>query len=76
MDPRYPFPLKTAFRDICNKTNLLSASVGIATDSNASTGNATHKGFFRATATDADGSGLLQEVEVFFLELETFNAAL
>lgn len=48
---------------------------GKGTDSNVSTGNATHKGFFRATATDTDGSGLFKKVEVFFLELETFNAA-
>lgn len=72
MDPKYPFPLKTALRDICNKTKLFRA-LGITTDACFSTENVTYKGFLRATATDADGSRLLKKVKVFFLELETFN---
>lgn len=49
--------------------------MGLTTDAFLSTGNVTYKGFLRATATDTDGSGFLEKVEVFFLELETFNTA-
>lgn len=38
-------------------------------------GRRTYKRLLRAAATDADGAGLLQEVEVFLLELETFHTA-
>lgn len=35
----------------------------------------TYEGLLGAAAADADGAGLLQQVEVFLLELETFHAA-
>ncbi|TNN85415.1 hypothetical protein EYF80_004437 [Liparis tanakae] len=38
-------------------------------------GGSTYKGLLRAAAADANGAGLLQQIEVFFLELETFHAA-
>lgn len=34
-----------------------------------------YKGLLRAAAADANGARLLQQVEVFFLELETFHTA-
>lgn len=40
-----------------------------------SSGRRTYKRLLRAAATDADGAGFLQEVEVFLLELETFHTA-
>lgn len=40
-----------------------------------SSGRRTYKRLLRAAATDANGAGLLQEVEVFLLELETFHTA-
>lgn len=40
-----------------------------------SSGRRTYKRLLRTAATDANGAGFLQEVEVFLLELETFDAA-
>ena len=37
-------------------------------------GGSTYKGLLRAAAADANCARLLQQVEVFFLELETFHA--
>lgn len=49
----------------------------VITDSQCleSSGRSTYKGLLRAAAADANGTRLLQQVEVFFLELETFHTA-
>lgn len=39
-------------------------------------GGSTYKGLLRAAAADANCARLLQQVEVFFLELETFHTTL